>query len=58
MTIVGFSIYKLGKSFFEASSKNPVIVEKAFTMTIILAAMMELFGLIMVLISLYIVFVK
>jgi F0F1-type ATP synthase membrane subunit c/vacuolar-type H+-ATPase subunit K len=58
MAFIGFAITKLGSEFFNAVSRNPVIGEKMTTMALVLAAMIELFGLIMVLISLYIVFVK
>lgn len=58
MSLVGYSIAKLGSDFFNAVSRNPVVGDKISTTVLILATMIELFGLIMTLICLYIVFVK
>lgn len=58
MALIGYTISRLGEGFFSAASRNPIVAEKSSTLVIILASMIELFGLIMVMISLYITFVK
>ncbi len=58
MGAVAFAIAKLGDSFFNAVSRNPVVGDQLRGMLLVLASMAELLGLVMMAIALYITFVK
>lgn len=58
MGVIAFAITKLGTSFFDAVSRNPVAGEQMRGMLLVLASMTELLGLVMMAVALYITFVK
>ncbi len=58
MGAVAFAIVKLGDSYFNAVSRNPVINDQIKGMLLVLASMTELVALVMMSVAIYLAFVK